>query len=184
MPSPASTITRNAIAAIAQPVEHIIRNDGVGGSNPSCGTTLRPWRGDCDLSQPDIPFLEIAPPYAVLRIGNPDRANALNEPLIAALNEAMERLDADPSIRAIIFTGAGADVFCSGFDLKALVAGAPLTVTDNPFVHFAGRVLTSPKLTIAAINGAVAGAAVHLVCSCDIRIAVDDATFAVPAGRL
>src|SRR5690348_12605075 len=111
-----------------------------------------------------------------ITLNRPDKMNAFNRALHAALKEAL-REARDPEVRAVVITGAGRG-FCAGQDLtefgEAGDVGAALRATYHPNI-LAIRALEKP--VIAAVNGACAGAGLSLACACDIRIASDSAAF-------
>src|SRR2546426_7262434 len=111
-----------------------------------------------------------------ITLNRPDKMNAFNRALHAALREALKEAR-DPEIRAVVITGAGRG-FSAGQDLtefgEAGDVGAALRETYHPNV-LAIRALEKP--VIAAVNGACAGAGLSLACACDIRIAADSAAF-------
>ena len=112
-----------------------------------------------------------------ITLNRPDVFNAFNAALHAALHAALEDA-ADPTVRAVVITGAGRG-FCAGQDLKEFQE-APgsirerLEQTYHPNIRLI-RGLEKP--VIAAVNGPCAGAGLSLACACDIRIASDAATF-------
>jgi 2-(1,2-epoxy-1,2-dihydrophenyl)acetyl-CoA isomerase len=112
-----------------------------------------------------------------IALNRPDVFNAFNVAMHAALHEALTEA-ADPSVRAVVITGAGRG-FCAGQDLKEF-AEMPESIrerlegTYHPNIR-AIRALEKPVL--AAVNGPCAGAGLSLACACDIRIAADAATF-------
>ncbi|MGS0684187.1 enoyl-CoA hydratase-related protein [Nakamurella sp. GG22] len=117
-------------------------------------------------------------------LNRPSAFNSFNLALKAALLEALDAAARDPSVRAVVITGAGR-AFCSGQDLKehlALVsAGDPrvgTTVSEfyNPLVV---AVTGMPKPVVAAVNGAAAGAGAGLAFACDLRIAAESASFSM-----
>src|SRR2546430_8404975 len=111
-----------------------------------------------------------------ITLNRPDKMNAFNRALHAALREALKEAR-DPEIRAVVITGAGRG-FCAGQDLtefrEAGDVGAALRETYHPNVR-AIRALEKP--VIAAVNGVCAGAGLSLACVCDFRIAADNARF-------
>jgi 2-(1,2-epoxy-1,2-dihydrophenyl)acetyl-CoA isomerase len=111
-----------------------------------------------------------------ITLNRPDKMNAFNRALHAALREALKAAR-DPEVRAVVITGAGRG-FCAGQDLTEFGesgdVGAALRETYHPNV-LAIRALEKP--VIAAVNGACAGAGLSLACACDIRIAADVASF-------
>ena len=116
---------------------------------------------------------------AVLTLDDPERRNAMTAPLVAEIVAAMDSIDADPEVGAVVVTGA-APAFCSGADVKALAAmadgtGEPADVRDI----YAGflRLLDSPLPTVAAVNGPAVGAGCNLALACDVRIAGTKAIF-------
>lgn len=115
-----------------------------------------------------------------ITLNDPDRMNALSTELVAELIRAVTEAEADPSISAIVITGAGRG-FCAGAvlgDLDALAdhddggAGALWSIYEG-FLS----VERSPVLTIAAVNGAAVGAGLNLALACDIRVASPHARF-------
>lgn len=115
-----------------------------------------------------------------IRLNRPDVLNALNASVHAQLFAALEQAQ-DPSVRAVIITGAGRG-FCVGQDLQEFRSGAG-DVADNLRRNYHRNVLAIRALekpVIAAVNGPAAGAGLSLALACDVRIASSDATF-VPA---
>ncbi|MEP6624371.1 MAG: enoyl-CoA hydratase [Acidimicrobiia bacterium] len=116
---------------------------------------------------------------AILTLDDPERRNALTASLVAAIVDAMDEIDADPAVGAVVVTGAG-PAFCSGADVKALAAMADGTEEPADVRSiYAGflRVLDSPLPTVAAVNGPAVGAGCNLALACDVRIAGESARF-------
>jgi len=88
----------------------------------------------------------------MVTLSRPDKANALTEPMLTELCEIMERAG---SARAVILTGEG-KIFSAGADLEAARAG--LAVSDL-WERLSGAIAALPGLTIAALNGTLAGGA-------------------------
>ncbi len=121
---------------------------------------------------------------ARLTLARPERANALNAAMLGEISDALDTLERDTDVRALIVTGAGA-AFSSGFDLKEQVERRP-TGTDawQPllrkdfdtimrFWHF-------PRPTIAAVRGPCLAGACELALACDMTVASEDAFFGEP----
>jgi 2-(1,2-epoxy-1,2-dihydrophenyl)acetyl-CoA isomerase len=98
----------------------------------------------------------------------------------------LRRIGRDRSVRAVVLTGAGR-AFCAGQDLKERLApdAPPLSVLlreeYNPIIR-AMRSLDQP--IVGAINGVAAGAGASLAFACDVRVAAEDASFALAFGRI
>jgi enoyl-CoA hydratase/carnithine racemase len=110
-------------------------------------------------------------------INRPDKANSLTHTMLSNLAGIME--DAQ-SARAVILTGAG-KVFSAGADLDEARAG--LAVSDV-WERLSGAVAALPGLSIAALNGTLAGGATGIALACDLRIAVSSAKFFYPVMKL
>ncbi|MEU1952490.1 enoyl-CoA hydratase-related protein [Nocardia rhamnosiphila] len=120
---------------------------------------------------------------AILRLHQPERLNAFTEDMCERLLAAMDEVDADDSVRAVVLTGSGR-AFCAGADLAAggdtfVLGGDPVT-GDAPADQgglVALRFYRSTKPIVAAINGPAAGVGVTMTLPADIRIASDTAKF-------
>ncbi|WP_170783089.1 enoyl-CoA hydratase-related protein [Ruegeria lacuscaerulensis] len=110
-------------------------------------------------------------------LNNPGKANALTG---AMLTELCEIAEAATEARALILTGAG-KVFSAGADLDEARAGL---ATSDLWERLSGAIAALPCLTVAALNGTLAGGANGMVLACDIRIAVPTAKFFYPVMKL
>ncbi|MCX7565672.1 enoyl-CoA hydratase/isomerase family protein [Sulfitobacter sp. F26169L] len=110
-------------------------------------------------------------------INRPDKANALTEDMLRTLCEIMESAD---EARAVILTGRG-KVFSAGADLDAARTGLAVS---GLWERLSGAIARLPGLTIAALNGTLAGGATGMALACDIRIVVPDAKFFYPVMKL
>jgi enoyl-CoA hydratase len=121
---------------------------------------------------------------AVLTLNRPDKLNAINRPMIAALDAALDAAEADEAVRAIVVTGAGR-AFSAGFDLDMGVGeGRPdpadvRRALENDF-RIIMRFWDSPKVTIAAAHGYCLGSAMELAVACDLTLAAEDCRFGMP----
>lgn len=114
-----------------------------------------------------------------LTLDRPDKANALTADMLDALTDAAAAAGRSDA-RALILTGAG-QVFSAGADLDAARAGL---ATSGAWERLSGTIADLPCLTIAALNGTVAGGAFGMVLACDLRIAVPAARFFYPVMKL
>jgi enoyl-CoA hydratase len=111
---------------------------------------------------------------AVLTLDDPERRNALNAALVEDLVAAVDRLEADDGVGAIVVTGAP-PAFCAGADLGDLGSAG----RERLLRIYEGflRIGRSTLPTVAAVNGAAVGAGMNLALACDLRIAARRATF-------
>ena len=122
---------------------------------------------------------------AVLTLSYPERRNALAVPMRRALVEALERIEADPALRAIVITGAGG-TFCAGGDISGMDV-ADLAAGRERFrlTHQLVRLLVKgSKPIIAAVEGWCVGAGLSLAMCCDTVMAARDARFAAGFGKI
>ncbi|KAI0050588.1 ClpP crotonase [Auriscalpium vulgare] len=122
----------------------------------------------------------------LLCFNRPDALNAVSDPMRDDINAVMRWFDNEPDLWAAIITGAGR-AFCAGADLKAWLAKQKRGRSDEQediaasiygFGALSRRV--SPKPVIAAVNGGAFGGGVEIVLNCDLVIASDAASFALP----
>ncbi|WP_127562756.1 enoyl-CoA hydratase/isomerase family protein [Nioella ostreopsis] len=114
-------------------------------------------------------------------LNRPDKANSLTAGMLEDLAEIAETGAADDSLRAFVLTGAGDRVFSAGADLEAAKAGLAVSPL---WERMSGAIAALPCLTIAALNGTLAGGAFGMALACDIRIAVPGAKFFYPVAKL
>lgn len=127
---------------------------------------------------------EKADRVVTVTLNRPDSRNALGGTMSAELAEALEEANADEEVGALVITGAGKG-FCSGADLSSLGGSSGQVsrglVSRSPAAggirSFALQLQNFEKPSIAAINGAAAGAGLSLALACDMRIASDRARF-------
>lgn len=136
--------------------------------------------------------IEINGDVGTLTLDRPDSLNAMSPQLIGELTVAASWLADRAPIRALVVTGAGR-AFCSGGDVNWFKRGVDEEGVDLPSeVRRGAEVLHQaivdfrriPYPVIAAINGPAAGAGLSLALSCDIRIASENAFFAIAYGRI
>ncbi|MEY4158296.1 MAG: hypothetical protein RL743_791 [Actinomycetota bacterium] len=111
---------------------------------------------------------------ATITLNNPDERNTLTAPMVAEIVAAMDDIEADEKIGAVVVTGA-APAFCAGANLGNL-AEATGESLKNIYEGFL-RIAYSPLPTLAAVNGAAVGAGMNLALGCDVRVAARRAKF-------
>ena len=116
---------------------------------------------------------------AILTLNRPERRNALTGAMLAELIAALDRAEARGT-DALILTGAG-PVFSAGADLDEARAGL---ATSPLWEALSARMAAMPCLTVAALNGTLAGGAFGMVLACDIRIGIAGAGFFYPVMKL
>ena len=111
---------------------------------------------------------------ATLTLNNPAERNSLTQPLVDSIVAAMDEVEVDRSIGAVVITGT-APAFCAGANLGNLTEadGDSLKKIYEGFL----RVARSPLPTIAAVNGAAVGAGMNMALGCDVRLAARSAKF-------
>jgi len=126
--------------------------------------------------------------YRIVTLNRPQRLNAFNDDMHAALRAALDEAEADPTCGALLLTGAGRG-FCAGQDLSDRMPGSgpprdlgrSLDTLYNPLVR---RLHALPFPVVAAVNGAAAGAGASLALHCDIVLAARSAKFVQAFAKL
>lgn len=124
----------------------------------------------------------VADGVARLTLNRPDRLNSFTVAMHGEVSEALERIEADSSLRTLLITGAGRG-FCAGQDLsdRAVAPGsAPVDLGEsverfyNPLIR---RLVALPMPVVCAVNGVAAGAGANIALACDIVVAAKSAKF-------
>jgi len=115
----------------------------------------------------------------VLTLNRPEKANAVTKAMLATLADAVDEARA-AGVAALVLTGVGR-VFSAGADLDDARAGL---ATDPVWERLSAAIATFPGLTIAALNGTLAGGSMGMALACDLRIAVPGAKFFYPVMKL
>ena len=116
-----------------------------------------------------------------LTMNRPASFNALSQEMLAALQQALDALAGDASVRVIVLAGAG-KAFCPGHNLKEMIAQPSLAYYQQLFAQCSKVMLTLLKLpvpVIARVHGIATAAGCQLVAQCDLAVASTDARFAV-----
>ena len=114
-----------------------------------------------------------------LRLNRPDKANSLTRDMLRAIETATAEAE-QAGAAALVLTGMG-KVFSAGADLEEARAGL---ATDGIWERVSSRIASLPCLTIAALNGTLAGGAFGMALACDLRITVPQAGFFYPVMKL
>ena len=137
-------------------------------------------------------LLDVTDRVGTITLNRPERRNALNAELIAALDDAVRLMAENDDVKVVVLTGAAPEGahggFCSGGDIKGGGGGpggdkgVPPDALAGDLSRHDGHAAMSlhlmPKPTIAMVGGPAVGAGCSLAAACDLRFAADDAVFA------
>lgn len=124
----------------------------------------------------------------IVTINDPDAKNAVNWTMNAEIVTEVERIENDPTARAMILTGSGR-IFCSGGNISKIISTGKVLEPPDPTLreqlypseadikHVVSALRKLSKPVIAAVNGPAVGSGVGLASGCDIRIAASTSRF-------
>jgi 2-(1,2-epoxy-1,2-dihydrophenyl)acetyl-CoA isomerase len=142
------------------------------------------------MSTSDHLLVNVNDGVAVLTFNRPERLNALSGEMIVNAIATLEKWAVDPNVGCIVVTGAERG-FCAGGDVTAMNAGEGAVLTFEQRLdrqrashRLSGLLYSIPKVTIAAVNGAAAGAGLSIALACDLRIASDKAKFTTAFAKV
>lgn len=125
---------------------------------------------------------------AWLVLNRPERRNALNAAMWAAIPALMKSLDDSPDVRVIVIRGAGAEAFAAGADISEFGAARNDAQTAAHYEALNGAAFAAirgaSKPVIAMIQGFCIGGGLAIALACDLRLADQSAVFALPPARL
>jgi len=128
------------------------------------------------MSDYETILYEVEGNLATVTLNRPQSLNGITNTMMRELYECLNVAALDERVRVLMFTGAGRG-FCPGVDLKASTSGASQEPNRREYFHITTLLHEMPKVTIAAVNGACAGAGFGWACACDLRYASDKAVF-------
>ena len=124
---------------------------------------------------------------ARLRIANPERRNALDHEILAAIAATLPQLDQGIDTRCVLITGTP-PLFSAGYDIAEFTEDAfedeAEALVAHPFQAAMEAIVAHPWPTVAAINGLCLGGGLELAVSCDLRIAAAGAKLGMPPAKL
>jgi enoyl-CoA hydratase len=131
-------------------------------------------------------LLNVADGIARVTVNRPDKLNALNATVIGELGDAIAAIEAEPEIRGVIITGAGAKAFVAGADIGELAEQGQI---DGQARAARGQAVfrrweRCGKPVIAAVNGFALGGGCELAMACHLRVASETARFGQPEVKL
>jgi enoyl-CoA hydratase len=138
------------------------------------------------MSYANIVFEPSDDGIALVTVNRPQKLNALNAATMGELDDAFRRVEAEPSLRALIVTGAGEKAFVAGADIPELAALDPASTRELSLrgQRIFRRLETMGKPSVAAINGYAMGGGLELAMSCTLRIASPNAKLGQPEVKL
>jgi enoyl-CoA hydratase/carnithine racemase len=121
-----------------------------------------------------------------LTLNRPYARNALSRAMIGAIQDQLDSIAADTSVRAVVIAANGPG-FCAGHDMRELVSNRVPEFFDDLF-HACGLMMTSimqlPQPVIARVQGVATAAGCQIVATCDLAVTVDTALFATPGVHI
>lgn len=134
------------------------------------------------------PRLDVDGGVATVTLADPGGVNPLTDAYVARLREVVTRAVRDPAV-AVIVLRAEARAFCAGGDIDWFAGHADtlheeIVALIDDVTALIGALHESPKVTIAAVHGAVAGGGLGIALACDLVVAAQDTTFAIAYGRI
>ena len=135
-----------------------------------------------------VVLFEVSDAIARITLNRPEKRNALNDELIAALKESLRRADHDEKVRAVVLTGNGSD-FCSGADLAALQKISRASVGENlddarSLMELFMLIRAVHPPVIAAVRGRALAGGCGLATACDLVLAARSARFGYPEVKI
>ncbi len=125
-------------------------------------------------------------PTAIIQLHRTDKKNSLNSKLRQEMQELLEELAGDATIRAVILTG-GEEIFCAGADISEIQEAASAEAAYHHAREFQllfNQIEALPQPVIAAISGYALGGGFELALACDFRIAVEGAKLGLPEIKI
>lgn len=128
---------------------------------------------------------ETEPPLGILTLNRPNRRNALSLEMMLEMIDCLGHIAADPAVRAVILAANG-KVFSSGHDLSEMVGR---TINDyrrtfDVCADLMMKIQSIPQPVIAEVQGTATAAGCQLVATCDLAVAVEEASFATPGVKI
>jgi enoyl-CoA hydratase len=136
----------------------------------------------------DLIRVEVRDAVATVVFNRPEMRNAISLAMWREIARVSEGLGKDPSVRAVVYRGAGTEAFASGADISEFtevrkdVATAQAYNRETEAAYQA--IHECPKPTVAMIHGFCMGGGMAVAMACDLRFAAEGARFGIPAARL
>lgn len=137
----------------------------------------------------NVLLTEVHGRVAMMTLNRPEKLNAINVPLLAEAAAVLKRWSRDPDIGAIVVTGSGR-AFCAGGDVSMMARDDSASTLEQKIdglrdmQELSWLLYSSPKVTIASVNGFAMGAGLGICLSCDLRIASSAAKFGTAYAKV
>ena len=133
-------------------------------------------------------LLDIQDGIATITLNRPDQRNAMNYGMWRAIGDICPDLERDPTVRVVVVTGAGEEVFSAGADIKEFEQSRTNSAQAREWESVLDAAMNGlaqlSKPTISLIKGYCIGGGCELACFTDVRIATENARLGIPAARL
>jgi enoyl-CoA hydratase len=131
-------------------------------------------------------LLEISDNIAVITINRPQVLNAVSDVTVEEIESALSAVENDDNVKIVILTGTGEKAFCAGHDISTFDEVSEYEIRRSGLYNHGVcfKIQEFVKPVIAAVNGYAFGAGCELACSCDFRIASENARFGLPEVSL
>ncbi|MER3446996.1 MAG: enoyl-CoA hydratase [Candidatus Dadabacteria bacterium] len=140
------------------------------------------------MSEPKELITEEKDSICTITLNRPEKRNLLTPNMLIEIDSELRRLKTDGEIRCVVIRGSGDKAFSSGYDISAIGKIKDDMMRDyrgdHPLIIASRAIENFPYPVIAMINGHAFGGGLELAMTCDIRISVDDALFAMPPAKL
>lgn len=120
---------------------------------------------------------------ALVQLNRPNAMNALSQPLMQELHQALHALDEDDSVRVIVLTG-NEKAFAAGADIKKMVDKSPVDMLKEDQFSTWDKIYKTKKPVIAAVSGFALGGGCELSMTCDMIVASETAKFGQPEIKI
>jgi len=131
--------------------------------------------------------LEVSGHLAQITLNRPEKRNAIDPSMLKALENHIEHLESHPDVRVVTLSGTGRQAFCAGADINAWAALDALEMWKK-WIPTGQRIIQRLKNlripVIALLNGYAFGGGLELALACDLRIAANTASFAMPEVKI
>ncbi|RAJ59072.1 enoyl-CoA hydratase [Streptomyces sp. Amel2xB2] len=130
-------------------------------------------------------LLDVQAGIALITLNRPETRNAIDAAMRRELTETVRTAAHDPSVRALVFRGAGERAFCAGADIKEFVPPHSLVDAreERTGPKWTDAIAACRKPTVAAVHGYCLGGGLEIALACDLRVATEDAVFGLPEVR-